>query len=157
MAGRKSGYIKIRPVVDSDDSGSKKEANKIIIQGQKKTLTTNQALLAVVIAVLVFVLFRYSYKLNLDLSAIIAFLFLVIGVFVLSSVVFLENYERAVVQRAGRFTKVAGPGWTFIIPGLETYNVVDVRVKAHSLLFHCLGVLYLPVYRDSGDFRIVEL
>jgi len=39
----------------------------------------------------------------------------------------LKEYERAVVFTRGRFSKVAGPGWLFLIPGLQSYTLVDLR------------------------------
>jgi regulator of protease activity HflC (stomatin/prohibitin superfamily) len=40
----------------------------------------------------------------------------------------LKQYERAVVFTRGKFSKVAGPGWLFLIPGLQSYRLVDLRV-----------------------------
>lgn len=41
----------------------------------------------------------------------------------------VNEYERGVVFRLGRITKGArGPGWFFILPGLERMLVVDLRV-----------------------------
>lgn len=45
------------------------------------------------------------------------------------SLVELLEYQRAVVFRFGRFVGVRGPGWIFIIPFVETYKVVDMRVQ----------------------------
>ncbi len=39
----------------------------------------------------------------------------------------LEEWERAVVLRFGRFVGVRGPGWILIIPFIEDYKVVDMR------------------------------
>lgn len=39
----------------------------------------------------------------------------------------VNEYERGVVFRLGRVTDARGPGWFFIIPGLERMSVVDLR------------------------------
>ncbi len=43
--------------------------------------------------------------------------------------VMLNEYERAVVFRFGRFVGVRGPGWIIILPFIETYRKVDMRVQ----------------------------
>jgi regulator of protease activity HflC (stomatin/prohibitin superfamily) len=41
----------------------------------------------------------------------------------------LREYERAVVFHLGKFDKVIGPGWFFLIPFVQTYVKVDLRTK----------------------------
>ncbi|MBN1159764.1 MAG: hypothetical protein JXA43_00810 [Candidatus Diapherotrites archaeon] len=41
----------------------------------------------------------------------------------------LNEYERAVVFRMGKFSRVAGPGWVLLVPGVETYIKVVVRTQ----------------------------
>ena len=41
----------------------------------------------------------------------------------------LEQYERGVVFRMGRFKRVAPPGWLFVIPIIEYFKVMDMRVR----------------------------
>lgn len=133
MAEGKRGYVKIKPLVE-EVGVEEKQANKMIIQGMKKSITSQQLILSALIAMLVFVFFRYSYELSLDFSAIVAVLFFILGAFLFTVVVFLDNYEKAVVQRYGKFSRLAGPGWTIILPFVETYNIVDMRVKTVDLL-----------------------
>jgi len=40
----------------------------------------------------------------------------------------LEQYERAVLLRYGKFLKVAGPGWVTLIPFIDDARIVDMRV-----------------------------
>jgi len=134
MAGKRPGYVKIRPVVEAEGGSESKEAGKLIIQGMRKPLTSQQMVVSVLIAMVIFIFFRYSYNMGADVSALIAIIFFVIGIALFTSVVFLETYEKAVVQRYGKFNRVGGPGWTFVLPFIETYNVVDVRVKTIDLL-----------------------
>lgn len=57
---------------------------------------------------------------------------LVILFFIQSSVppfiIELEQYERAVILRYGKFLKVAGPGWVTLVPFIDDARVVDMRV-----------------------------
>lgn len=39
----------------------------------------------------------------------------------------LKEYERAAIFRFGRIRRVGGPGWTFIIPLMESFKIVDLR------------------------------
>jgi len=41
----------------------------------------------------------------------------------------LQEYERAVVFRMGKFSRVVGPGWMFLLPILETAEKVDLRIQ----------------------------
>ncbi|MCX6767382.1 MAG: SPFH domain-containing protein [Candidatus Micrarchaeota archaeon] len=41
----------------------------------------------------------------------------------------LKEYERAVVFRFGRFSRVAGPGILFIFPSIESHQLVDLRTQ----------------------------
>lgn len=41
----------------------------------------------------------------------------------------LKEYERAVIFTLGRVTRVGGPGWTFIIPLIQSYVLVDLRTQ----------------------------
>ncbi|MDO8625285.1 MAG: SPFH domain-containing protein, partial [Candidatus Diapherotrites archaeon] len=43
----------------------------------------------------------------------------------------LKEYERAVIFRFGRVNRVGGPGWTSIIPIVESFKIVDLRT--HTL------------------------
>jgi regulator of protease activity HflC (stomatin/prohibitin superfamily) len=55
--------------------------------------------------------------------------FLVIaGVILFSAVKVLDEYERGVVFRLGKFSGVRGPGLIILIPGLEKMVKVDLRV-----------------------------
>ncbi len=58
---------------------------------------------------------------------IIAFVALVVVLFLLSCLRIVREYERAVKFRLGRYVGVRGPGIFFIVPGLEKFNKVDLR------------------------------
>ena len=57
---------------------------------------------------------------------------IIFGLFLLAILLFntikiLNEYERAVVFRLGRFTSVRGPGLIILIPGIEQMTRVDLR------------------------------
>jgi len=45
-----------------------------------------------------------------------------------ASIRVLQEYERGVVFRLGRFTKVKGPGLIFLLPGIDRLEKVDLRI-----------------------------
>lgn len=53
-----------------------------------------------------------------------------IVVLVLVSLKQINQYQRGVVYTMGRFSKVVGPGWVFILPVFQSFKKVDIRVKA---------------------------
>jgi len=66
------------------------------------------------------------------------YVYLVVGVLILLLVAAsmkydmllqLKEYERAVVFRFGHFVGVRGPGWTFILPFIESFVKVDLRTE----------------------------
>lgn len=134
MAARTSGYIKIQPPADASRMGVKGTGEKLIIMGMRKTLTMTQVVVSLIVGVVIYLFFRDPvYGLSLTADLIIAVLFIVLSLFIFASIVFLETFEKAVVQRYGKFHRVAGPGWTFILPAFETYKVVDMRIKTLDL------------------------
>ncbi|MFH0986872.1 MAG: SPFH domain-containing protein [Candidatus Micrarchaeota archaeon] len=44
-----------------------------------------------------------------------------------STFVQINEYERAVVFRKGRFKSVSGPGWVTMVPFIDTYQIVNLR------------------------------
>ncbi|MFH0922441.1 MAG: SPFH domain-containing protein [Candidatus Micrarchaeota archaeon] len=61
---------------------------------------------------------------------------LVLGLFVIAVVLLffprlieLKEYERGVFFRLGKFNKVAGPGWIFMFPAIDSFELVDLRTR----------------------------
>ncbi|MDP3794306.1 MAG: SPFH domain-containing protein, partial [bacterium] len=54
------------------------------------------------------------------------FLFLIL----LSSLKQINQYERGIKFTMGRFTLIMEPGWRIIVPIFQSYEKVDMRVKA---------------------------
>ncbi len=72
----------------------------------------------------------------------------------------LKDYERAVIMRFGKVSRVGGPGWTVLIPGIEDPTVVDLRTKTidvpkqdvitkDNIELHVDAVIYLRVRGDK--------
>jgi len=57
---------------------------------------------------------------------ILAFIFVVI----VSSIRQINQYEKGVKFTFGKFTSVMEPGWRIVLPVVQNYKKVDVRVKA---------------------------
>ncbi len=57
------------------------------------------------------------------------FLGIVLGI-ILVSIRQVNQYQRGVKFRLGRFVKIVEPGWRLIIPIIESMTKVDIRVKA---------------------------
>ncbi len=57
-------------------------------------------------------------------------LFPIVVVILIASIRQINQYERGVRFTLGRFTGVMEPGWRLVIPIFQTYQKVDVRVKA---------------------------
>src|SRR5437773_9814973 len=51
----------------------------------------------------------------------------IVGVFLLSGLKVLREYERAVVFRLGRLVGARGPGLVYVIPGVEKALRIDLR------------------------------
>ena len=62
---------------------------------------------------------------DLSVYGLIAIL---IGLFIASGIRILREYERGVLFTLGRFTKVSGPGFIFIVPVIQQIVRVDLRV-----------------------------
>jgi regulator of protease activity HflC (stomatin/prohibitin superfamily) len=58
------------------------------------------------------------------------FLLVTVIIVVLSFLKQINEYERGVVYTMGRYSKLLGPGWQFILPVFQTMRKVDIRTKA---------------------------
>ncbi|MDD3159478.1 MAG: SPFH domain-containing protein [Candidatus ainarchaeum sp.] len=79
------------------------------------------------------VLFFLNLKFLLSHGLIYYLIWIIIGAVFLfiaaKSFVQLMDYQRAVIYRFGKFSRVKGPGLTFVLVGVESYSLVDLRVK----------------------------
>lgn len=78
----------------------------------------------------------------------------------------LNEYERAVVFRLGRFTSVRGPGLIILIPGLEKMRRVDLRtvtmdipsqdiITRDNVTLKVNGVVYFRV--ENAEKSIIQI
>ncbi len=85
--------------------------------------------IVVAIITVLFIVFYFKLQILFSLVLIVALVIILVLLSYGKMWFQLMDYERAVVFRKGIFHRVVGPGWVFIIPGLETYEVIDLRVK----------------------------
>lgn len=57
-------------------------------------------------------------------------LFLIAGVVVLVSIRQINQYERGVKFTIGKFSSIMEPGWRLVVPIFQSYQKVDMRVRA---------------------------
>jgi len=57
-------------------------------------------------------------------------LIVIVGLFLISSIKQINEYERGLLFSFGKFTKILNPGWVIVIPVFQFYKKVDIRTKA---------------------------
>ena len=94
--------------------------------------------------------------------------FIVIGAILLfNSIKILNEYERAVVLRLGRFTGIRGPGMIILIPGIEKMRRVDLRtvtmdipsqdiISKDNVTLSVNGVVYFRVNNPEKAIIAIE-
>ena len=55
---------------------------------------------------------------------------IIIGIIVLCSIKQINEYERGILFVFGKFKKILTPGWTIVLPIIQSYQKVDIRTKA---------------------------
>lgn len=89
-----------------------------------------QTIVFVVLIVLFAILFATTFFINTNLLVTLIILAAIAFAIQQSqAIVQFAEYQRGVVLRMGKFHRVAGPGWVFIIPQLEEYFLVDMRTR----------------------------
>jgi len=78
---------------------------------------------------LVDLFFSLSNVVKLIFLCVLVIVFFIAIIFKTGFVLFLQEYERAVISRFGRLNRVSGPGWAFMVPGLEIFRLVDLRTQ----------------------------
>lgn len=54
----------------------------------------------------------------------------ILVVLVLSSIRQINEYERGILFKRGKFAKIMNPGWNIVLPIVNSYKKVDIRTKA---------------------------
>lgn len=100
------------------------------------------------------------------MQAFIPFIVL-IAILLFNTIKILNEYERAVVFRLGRFTGIRGPGLIILIPGLEKMRRVDLRtvtmdipsqdiISKDNVTLKVNGVVYFRVSNPDKAIIAVE-
>ena len=63
----------------------------------------------------------------------LAILVIIIGVFLVSGIRIVFEYKRAIKFRFGKFIRTLQPGFRWIIPFIETIQIVDIRVITFNI------------------------
>ena len=61
---------------------------------------------------------------------IFGFILIVLIALVVISIRQINEYERGVLFRFGKFNKILLPGWNLVFPVIDSFKKVDVRTKA---------------------------
>jgi regulator of protease activity HflC (stomatin/prohibitin superfamily) len=67
------------------------------------------------------------------MNPILIGLVIVVVLFIISGIRVVKEYERGVVFRLGRLVGARGPGLFFVIPILESMNIVDLRTVTYDV------------------------
>ncbi len=97
-------------------------------QDAMRAIVFGSLLLAAVLGLFFFIWAAVNQNLVV-FAASLLILALIYGAAKSDMIVQLMDYERAVVFRMGKFVGVRGPGWVFILPFIEEYVKVDLRVQ----------------------------
>jgi regulator of protease activity HflC (stomatin/prohibitin superfamily) len=82
-----------------------------------------------------------------QIATYIAVAIIFIGVFFKFFVKKYDEYQRAIIFRLGKFSRIAGPGWAVVIPFFEKeFQRVDIRTKTFDM--------FIPVAFTSDDLRL---
>jgi regulator of protease activity HflC (stomatin/prohibitin superfamily) len=102
----------------------------------------------------------------MNFTAYIPFIVIIL-ILIFNTVKILNEYERAVVFRLGRFTSVRGPGLIILVPGLEKMRRVDLRtvtmdipsqdiISRDNVTLKVNGVVYFRVSDPEKSIIAVE-
>lgn len=98
--------------------------------------TAKKQMYVVFIVLFVLLIVYFLVDMFFTLSVFVKTIFLIVLILIFLAVLiikagfilFLQEHERAVISRFGRVHRVSGPGWAIMIPLLETFKKVDLRV-----------------------------
>ena len=94
-------------------------------------------------------------------------LLVIILVLCLFSIRQIDEYERGILFRFGKFAKILNPGWHLVFPILHSYKKVDVRTKAvdvpeqeaitrDNVSIKINAVLYYKIFDASKSILAVQ-
>ena len=87
--------------------------------------------------------------------------------FILPSIKQIDEYERGLLFSFGKFTRIINPGWTIVIPIIQSFKKVDIRTKAvdvpeqdaitrDNVSIRINAVIYYKVFDASKAILAVE-
>jgi regulator of protease activity HflC (stomatin/prohibitin superfamily) len=100
--------------------------------GKTESYKLKQYIFILVFIILVVVVWlAYTRADDLAVYAAVLFSFLILAFLIrqYDFLLTLKEYERAVIFTFGRVTRVGGPGWTFVIPAVQSFVLVDLRTQ----------------------------
>ena len=97
-------------------------------------------------------------------------LYVIIGIIViiiLSSIKQINEYERGIKFKKGRFSSIMKPGWNLVLPIFESYKKIDIRTKAvdvpeqeaitkDNVSIRINAVIYYKIFDASKAILAVE-
>lgn len=95
------------------------------------------------------------------------FIIIIVVIILLRSIRQVNEYERGVKFRFGKFAKILNPGWNLILPIIESMKKVDIRTKAvdvpeqdaitkDNVSIRINAVLYYKIFDASKAIIAVE-
>ena len=95
------------------------------------------------------------------------FIIVIVVIILLRSIRQVNEYERGVKFRFGKFAKIINPGWNLILPVIESMKKVDIRTKAvdvpeqdaitkDNVYIRINAVLYYKIFDASKAIIAVE-
>ena len=91
-------------------------------------------ILSIILLSMIAVAYSISSKQYAILAIALVILFLIFLSLKYNVLLQLNEYERAVVFRFGHYCGTRGPGWTIILPFIESYVKVDLRTRTLDVL-----------------------
>jgi regulator of protease activity HflC (stomatin/prohibitin superfamily) len=70
---------------------------------------------------------------NFILLPIIIVVSIIVGIWLLSGIKVILEYERIVIFRLGRFSRTVGPGIVYVFPIIEKFQKVDLRIVTEDI------------------------
>ena len=91
----------------------------------------------------------------------------IIVIIFLASIKQINEYERGIKFKLGKFTKIMNPGWNLVLPIFESYKKVDIRTKAvdvpeqdaitkDNVSIRINAVIYYKIFDASKSILEVE-
>ena len=100
-------------------------------------------------------------------QAILTLVVLIFVFIIIPSIKQINEYERGIRFRFGKFNKIMNPGWNLVLPIIHSYNKVDIRTKAvdvpaqdaitsDNVTIKINAVLYYKIFDASKAIIAVE-